>query len=495
MQPQANVLRAETATAIDKILVAAPPEQRLLDMNHKLADIQSAQLKKLLERQQELIERVSALASITDVADAERQRAIIQADLESVRIEIAKRNENVGVMAAELFALYDELGLQAQKANTDSPEDQAKRDRAKATLQAAMDALAVARANKQTADDAVTTAEGGWNPFGKEAKVKTAKAGVTTAEEAVTAAEAVLATAESGIAEVEAQIEIDRADRIRHASLSENFALIRQFTGNATKTLREDIDATEERRTMTDKALTSALTKKAETARTLDALRDTMKSLERDLARENGALGEIPDQGSSAYAEQQKVVTDLETQMVTSRGEELKLNTMLMALNAAIEANRSSLAGLTSQRDTAGVFVIKLEVAEKTAAILGLNIDRMVKNTTQEAASDALDRASDKMILTTVELGIQAEVASAKLRNEAIARHDTLMDKLHSARQSGDQAMSTEAARYIELDTAIRRGYAERGIDLDMGHLQAAAESVGIARKPAPVTEATDVQY
>lgn len=494
MQAQVSALRPETSTAIDKVLATTPPEQRLLDMNHRLADIQSAQLKSLLEKQQVLIERVNALASITDVADAERQRAIIEADLESVRIEIAKRNENVGVMAAELFGLYDELGLQAQKANTDSPEDQAKRDRAKAALQAAMDALATARANKQTADDAVTTAEGGWNPFGKEAKVAAAKAGVTTAEEAVRAAEAVLKTAELAISEVDAQIEVDRADRIRHASLSENFALIRQFTENATKTLKEDIEATETRRGVTDKALTSALTKKAETARTLDALRDTIRTLERDIQREDAALREIPDQGSAAYAEQQQIVTRLEADMVVKRGDELKLNTLLMALNAAIEANRSSLAGLTSQRDTAEVFVIKLETAEKTAAILGHNIDRMVKNTTQEAASDALDRASDKMILTTVELGIQAEVASAKLRNEAIARHDTLMDKLHSARQSGDQAMSAEAARYIELDSAIRKGYAARGIDLDMGHLAEAAASVGTVRKP-PVTESADVTY
>lgn len=493
---ESQVLRSETSTAIDKVLATtAPPEQRLLDMNHRLADIQSAQLRGLLERQDALIARVNALASITDVADAERQRSIIDADLQTVRVEIAKRNENVGVMAAELFGLYDELGLQAQKANTDSPEDAVKRQRAQSAVQSAMEAVATAKANVATAKGKVATTEGGWNPIGKSERIEAAKAEVVTAEAAVTDAEAALSTAQTGIGEVEAQIEIDRADRIRHATLSENFTLIRQFTENATRTLREDIEATEGRRSMTATALTSALTKKAETARDLDALRDKMRSLERDLSRENVALGEIPDQGSSAYAEQQKIVTEIETKMVTSRGEELKLNTMLMALNAAIEANRSSLAGLTSQRDTAGVFVIKLEVAEKTAAILGHNIDRMVKNTTQEAASDALDRASDKMIITTVELGIQAEVASAKLRNEAIARHDTLMDKLHSARASGDQAMSTEAARYIELDSTIRKGYAARGIDLDMGHLQAAAESVGIARKPAPVTDTTSVEY
>jgi chromosome segregation ATPase len=258
--------------------------------------------------------------------------------------------------------------------------------------------------------------------------------------------------------------------------------------------LTSDIEETEIRRTVTQKALESALAKRSQVTRELDGVRDTIKTLDRDLKREREALNEIPDQGSAAYAEQHQRVVQLEQQMTEKRGSELKLNAQQISLVAAIEANKSSLQGITTQKDTAEVHVIKLETAEKTAAILGHNIDRMIKNATQETASDALDRASDKMIVTSVEMGIQAEVASMTARNDAIQRHKDLMRNLHMIRDAGDQATAREAQRYVELDESIRAGYKERGIDLDMGHLFAAAESVG-TKNVKPVTNADAVTY
>ena len=83
-------------------------------VHDKLKEIQSNSMRKLLERQNELIERLEGLAEIPNMAEAERKRAIIEADLQSVRIEYAKRQEDVGVLVNELFALYDELGLQSK---------------------------------------------------------------------------------------------------------------------------------------------------------------------------------------------------------------------------------------------------------------------------------------------------------------------------------------------------------------------------------------------
>lgn len=472
----------------------AAPEQRLDTLTKQLSNVASPQLRDLLDRQNELITRLNALANISDVTQAERQKAIIEADLKSTREEIAKRQENVGVLAAELMALYDELGLQAQKADTDSPVDETRRLSAQNAVQAAMNRLAAVTAAVTAAEAAVADAQNSWWPIGKDVAIAEANAKVLSAQAAVTEAEAAIAVAKQGVIDVETQIEIDRADRIRRSSLAENFALIRQFTGNAVTVLREDVEQTETRRVVTDGALKSALVKRAETARSLDALRDELTKLDRDLNRELGALNEVPDQGTAQFADQQALVVALEQQMTEKRGSELKLNTMLMSLTAAIEANKSSLAGLTTQRDTSEVYIIKLETAEKTAAILGHNIDRMIKNTTQETASDALDRAADKMTMTAVVLGIQAEVASAKGRNDAIKRHQDLMREMLAARDSGDQAMGIEATRYLELDAVIRAGYAERGVDIDMSHLQAAAEAFEKRAKPA-ATDAGSVSY
>jgi chromosome segregation ATPase len=460
-------------------------EERLDDLTGRLAEVQSKELRKLLDHQNELIERLNGLADIKDVEEAERKRSIIESDLASTREQIAKRTENVGVMAAELMALFDELGLQSQKADEDSPEDEDKRQAAQQKVERAIVAVTEAQAAVKTGKTSLDEAENGWFPFGKQAKIDEAKAELTQAEENVPRAEAQLAEARENIQTVEAQIQIDKADRIRRASLAENFARIREFTGNAVNVLQDDAEQTEIRLGVTEKALTSALTRKAEVARDLDALRDTITSKERDYHREIQARGEIPDQGSEAFAKADQLVKQLDGGLTELRGQELELNTRLMALTAAAEANSSSLKGLTVQRDTSRVYIVKLETAEKTAEILGHNIDRMIKNTTQEAASDALDRANDKMVMTAVELGVRAEVSSAKSSNDALARHAEFMAQLKSTRSAGDEAIAVEAERYVQLDERVRAGYAAQGIDIDMSHLLQAAQTVGQPRRAA----------
>lgn len=478
---QAEVVKQDVAAVTAK----AKPEERFDDLTGRLATVQSEELRKLLDRQGALIERLNSLADIKDVEEAERQRSIIEADLASTREEVAKRTENVGVMAAELMALYDELGLQAQKADENSPEDERKRQAAQKRIEDAMATVAEAKAAITASEAKVAEAENGWFPIGKQAKVDEAKQKLSQAQIAVPKAEAALEEARENVVQVEAQIEIDKADRIRRASLAENFARIREFTNNAVSVLKDDVEQTEIRIGVTEKALTSALTKKAEVARDLDELRFEIEKKERDLNREIGARDQIPDKGSEAYAVADKLVKEIDSELTEMRGQELELNTRLMALTAAAEANSSSHKGLTVQRDTARVFIVKLETAEKTAEVLGHNIDRMIKNTTQEAASDALDRGLDKVIFTGVELGVRAEVSSAKLANDALERHAEFMKQLTNARAAGDEAIAAEAERYGKLDDEIRAGYAAQGIDVDMSHLVEAAVKVGQPRRAA----------
>lgn len=488
------VLKPETSTQADVTAVTAKvsAEKRFDDLTNRLAKVQSEELRKLLDRQNELIARVNALANIKDADEAARGKEILEANLAEVREEIAKRTENVGVMAAELMALYDELGLQAQKADETSPEDERKRGIAQKRVEDAVTAVASARAAIIAAEAKVAEAKNGWWPFGKQARIEAAKAAAAKAEAEMPRAEAALEDARTNVLTVDAQIEIDKADRIRRASLAENFAMIRQFTGNAINVLRDDVEQTTVRIDVTQKALTSALTKKAEVARELDKLRDDIAKKERDLERETRARDEIPDQGSEAYAIADGLVKQLDGELTEMTGRELELNTRLMALTAAAEANSSSFKGLTVQRDTARVYIVKLETAEKTAEILGHNIDRMVKNTTQETASDALDRAADKMIFVTIELGEKAKIASAKAKNEALERHRVFMEQAHAIRTVGDEAMAIEAQRYIELDEKIRAGYAEQGIDVNLSHLVEAAATVGQPRRaPAEDGEVT----
>ncbi len=451
-------------------------------LHDKLKAIQSNSLRKLLEKQNEILERIAGLAELPDMMEAERQRAILEADLKSVRAEYAKRSEQTGVLVNELFAMYDELGMKYNVIREDTEEDKAKRQFAKDAIVNATKHIGELEAKIAEAKRDQKDAENAWFPFGKKAKIAKAKANVESLEIALVKAKEKLQEAQDNLAVVEEQIEVDKADRIRKASIAENIALIREFTEQTVRLYNQEIENTEVLVDRTEKALSSALTKKREVARELDALRDEMKTLERDLAREQNALDEILDHGSSEYAEQQEVVTDMELKMTEMRGKELKLNTSHMAMTQAVEANKSSLAGMKVQKDTAEVFVIKLTAAEKTADILGQNIEQMQRNTDQETSADTLDQVGDKVIATTVVMGIEAEAASADIRNKAIERHDELMKQIHAARSTGDEAMAVHAARYLELDAKIREGYKARGIDLDMSHLAAAAES--FSKKP-----------
>ena len=515
-----NVLDSTAAPA--KVSAEMSVEQRSKDMQARIQEIQSAQMRTQLDRQNQLIARLEQLSSLNDVEERTRQRRIIEAELSTVRTEIAKRTENVGVLAFELFGLYDELGMQAMTSKEDTEADKAKRAAAQLTVGISKENVGVAKAKlasynledptsvsslrKAELEKALADLEGSLFAFAKGGQIagakdiltafeKTQAAELAAAETRLASAETAVAAAETAFIESEAQIEIDKADRIRKASLSENFALIGEFTKQAKTLLREDADATEERRALTEKALGSALAKKAEAARELDSTRDQLQKLQRDHDRETRALNEIPDRGTEAFAVQQQVVSGIELQLTAARGAELKLNTQHMSLTAAIEANKSSITGLQTQRDTAEVFIIKLDTAEKTAHILGKNIDRMIKNSLKETATDALDRASDRMVLTAFELGIQAEVASGKIRNDALARHEEIMAKLLSARDSGDQAVAIEAQRYLEMDARIRQGFKNRGLDVDMSHLQAAAQAFETRQPVAPATPDEAITY
>jgi chromosome segregation ATPase len=479
MSPDAQgvVLEMEVQENIDLEDALAEDVMNVSILHDKLRAIQSNSLRKLLAKQNEILERIAGLAELPNMMEAERQRAILEADLKSVRAEYAKRSEQVGVLVNELFAMYDELGMKANVAREDSNDDKAKRKAAKDAVDEAVKLIGTLEARIAQAEKDKEEVENSWWPIGKQAKIEDAKESIENLKQQLSRAKERLEEAKDGIAVVEEQIEVDKADRVRKASVSENITLIREFTQQTTNILSEEVENTGIRIDQTEKALASALTKKRETARDLDELRDEIKSLERDLARERNALDEILDKGSSEFAEQQKIVTDLELQMTEMSGKEVKLNTTHMSMTQAIEANKSSLAGMKVQKDTAEVFLIKLSAAEKTAEVLGRNIEQMQKNAMQETASDTLDRVTDKVILTTVTMGIEAEAASGNIRNEAIERHDELMRQIHAARGAGDEVMAAHAAKYLELDAKIRKGYKDRGIDLDMGNLVAAAAS------------------
>ena len=447
-------------------------------VQERIKEIQSKSLQTLLDKQNELVDRLEKLSELPDMAQAEEQRAIIEAELKSVRTEYAKRQEDMGVLANSLFALYDELGLQSQTANKEMPQDIAKRD-------AAQQAVADAQVNVGLKEAALTDAEGAW--WNKTTRVALAKEDLKKAVEAV-------ADAQANVAIVEEQIAVDKRDRVRKASIAESIALIREHTGRATSILISDIEKTEIRITSTQKSLESAVKKNVETMRTLDGVRDEIAKLQRDLDREKRAMGEIPDKNSVAFSEQQQIVIKLEGTLTEKSGQELQLNSMHMALVQAMEANKMSLNTLQIQRDTAKVYLAKLSTAEKTAEVLGQNIDMMFKNMIQQTGNSALDQVTDKMVVTTISLGTQIGVASVKDRNDAIERHLTFMKKIKDIEAISDQALATEMQRSQRIDQSMEQGYKDLGIDVaGMSNLLAAAQST----KPEVSQKADigDVQY
>jgi hypothetical protein len=440
-------------------------------VSQRIQEIQSTSLQTLLDRQNELIAQLDKLSELPDMIETERQRAIIEADLASVRAEYVKRQEDIGVLANSLFALYDELGLQSQNAQKETPEDVAKRD-------AAHQAVLTAQTEVGRTEAELDEAKESWWPIGKEARIEAAKQNAENAQ-------IKLQTAKDAIAIVEEQIIVDARDRVRKASIAQNIALIREHTGKATEILSRDIENTAESIALTRRALESAVQKNVATVRSLDAIRDEIEKLKRDLQREQQALDEIPDKNTAVYAEQQKVCIDIEQTLTTKSGQELQLNSTHIAMVQAIEANKSSLSTLQIQHDTAQVYMAKLTTAEKTAEILGRNIDQISKNMIQETANRSLDQVTDHMTITTVSLGTQIGVASLKDRNDALERHLKFMESIKGIQELGMKAEAVELVRSGKTEQAMRDGYKNLGIDVDMSNLAKAVE--GSMSKPAPV--------
>lgn len=452
-------------------------------LQERIKDIEQNKLQTLFDEADAIQERIKELAKLPDKIAADRERAILEANDRSVRAEIAKRSEDAGTLTNAIFALLDKLGLQTQEAGDETQSDIAKREAAKEAFSAASLALAAAKLKMQSA-------EGAW--FFKGAKIEAAKSEIETKQKTFD-------LAEIGLADIEEQIKADARDRIRNASLAENFALLRKLTEKTVKIRQADVDASIERADSTQKSLASALEKRLENAKLLEQARNDLDKVSKELETEERALNEIPDQSSPLYAQQSIVVAGLQQKLTELKGQELALNSDVAAKTLVIEASRSMLTGLRVQIDTGKVNIIKLQHAEKNATILGLGIDRMVKNSIDETAADKLDMSMDKMVITSVELGIQAEVASAEMRNQAIKRYDEMMEQLHKIRTTGDEAMAKKAQDYLELDAKIREGYKQRGVDIEMSNLGAAASMIAKlntdAAQTKPVAQTEDVLF
>ena len=464
--------------------VAEPELYDITDIDklqEKVKEIQQGKLQLLFDESDAIQARINELAKLPNKIDAARQKAILEAEHTNVRAEIAKRSADVGTLTNAIFALLDKLGLQTQKAGDDSPADIAKRDSALQKITIAQESLAGAKTQESEARNA-------W--WGKDKKIAAAMMVVRRAEESLRAAE-------DNVAVVEEQIGVDKRERIRNASLSENFALLRQLTERTVAIRQDDVDQSIERADSTERSLKSALEKRLESSQKLEEVRKSVQDLAKQLDTEERALSEIADQSSPLYAQQSIVVTEMQQKMTALKGEELILNSDVMSKTLVIEASRSTLGGLRVQIDTGKVHIIKLTHAEKNAQILGQNIDRMVKNVTGETASDSLDRTMDNLVFTSVELGIEAEVASADARNKAIERHGEMMQRVHEVRALGDEAMAKHAHQYLELDAQIRQGYKDRGIDIEMSNLAAAASTIAALNKApqTPVGTKQDVTF
>lgn len=446
----------------------------------------SQEAKKLTPEDKALIEQARQME-----AEARQALANAAAELESIEPGVAQAKLDIPAATSDLRAGEDaKARADQEKSVADAAMAAAlkkfnlfgRRDRAVEAAQPAVDA---AHAAVKKADAAIAAAA--HKIAQSQRVVDTAQARTEAAQEKVAKAEQAVVEAEQGIKDAMEQVRVNREDRVRNASLTENFKLVDRFTGEALTVLDEDLKAMRERQVSTQKTLDAAFPARVETGRELDAKKDEIERLNRDLKREQQTLTEYPDQKSPEYLEQSKLVAEIEEELTRATGEELQLNTRLMALTAAVEGARSTLAGLTTQIDTAEVFKIKFETGRKAAELMAKNIDQLMKGTMNETGHDALDQSLTMMTVGAVDIGIHAEASSLRLRNETLERAAGMMDQIRTLRDAGDQVQAEEAQRYLELDARLRAGYAERGLDVDMGHLMEAA-----AEAQAEMTPATD---
>lgn len=495
-----------TAQTIQKDIAA--PAQTVLDIEHsdpaalkeQINAISSEKLKRLLKDEAELRAEVERLSSIKGEEKALKMK---EASLANVRAELMKRGEDMASMSAAIAAHAESFGHHTIDAYKDTEEDTAKRESAGKRLSGARESVGKAKAKLESLDlsspasaasKSKVEIEVSWNFITKGKRLEEFLAQHATDVNSATAqlktAEAEVISADENILLVAEQIEVDKRDRIKNASLEQTYEFIASLVKASVKILDGDIADYDEAVTRTNQSLSGAISKRRDVSQTLRDAQDSLTKKQREKADIDRDLGDFTDLTDPQYQDLSVKAEALSAEISQLTNEVQLQEGVFSDMELAVKENQASIAAMTMQKRLAERQRNKFRAIERTARDIGQNLVLMVKGMSREGIMESLDKGTNKMSVAVFDAARKVQISAARQLSDMVERRVDVLKELEEINKSADGVLAEEVKRYDEVAEKMRRGYGEQGLDVEnMSSLSAAAALFGVTEEDSKAQE------
>lgn len=471
----------EEAVNLDLSASDAFTGKSLADMQEQIEKIASDKLRGLLEREAQLHEEIDKLSSLDN--ESERMKAA-QAELMTVRADMAKRGEDLANLSYAIAAEMDRFGQLSGDSMQDRPEDIAMRSSAEKAIETARNALAQGHTDQKAAQTAMTEAEAlmdlPWI-FGKinnrSVKIADAKSDIVAAGLMIAESQQKLESAQSKLPEVEEQIQSNKHERMRESSLLETYQRISRWVTQAKDVLKGDIGEYQVALQDLKASLSSATERRVDASQRMRTAEENISTMERNFRDLKEEQKDITDKTDPSYQKLETKIGELGTKLDAENNEFRLAQSGFADAELAVKERRVSVDALTAQVELAKHQFNRFAIAEETARVVGHAIELMVKGSEREVINESLDKGTHKMTAAIYDLSKKGQVASIRQLNDMLARKIELSNLLDDMDKDTAEVLAAEGERHMEATAALRQTYREQGIDVEnLSGLQAAAD-------------------
>jgi len=486
---QAQVVETITEEQVDIPSEIAQAETRA-DLQKKMEEISSNKLKNLLQQEAKLHKEIEKLSSLDGESRDSRTIAIKQTDLKTIRAEIAKRGEDLASLSYAIAGEMEVFGRLSGEALQDSSEDVAKKQVAYDAVDSAEKRLVDVKAQKKSAESRFDELETGleqikssffWGRKGRvaeaEQSLRDIKRRILDARSAIESAEQNVVDAKEQVPVVLEQVQVDKRNRIKNASLEETYTSISKWVAQAKKVLKADIGEYKVRIAETKKAHSTAIERRLKASKRMRAAEELVVTLDEEFSTSESDREDIVDRTDPTYQTLTASMDAIAIKLDAAKNEQKLAEGGFSDAEIATKERSTSLMALTAQNELAKHHYNKFVVNEETAHFIGQNIEVLVKGATREVLNESLDRGVQKMTVAVYEVAQRTRITSTKQLGELQQRKIDILAVMTDMDDETEEAIAQEHKEYEEVIQKLREGYAKEGLDVeDMSSLNAAAE-------------------
>jgi|GEM_PF-6481036 len=425
-------------------------------------------------------------AQIAELTATGNQAAIdvAKVTLANVDHEIAKREENMGLIFSGVGREMGMLQTLKIRMMEDSPEDIAKRDQAAATLQSCKKAVIETKAALQAAESGKTAAaaelanaEGtmgpilGWDAFGKGAKVTTAQAALSKIEkaindgpQAIADTEQALAEAELGIVSVEEEIKVDKDHRLKSLSLDQFYAKLTDAEARISTTVHSRLERLGKVEADTKAELQFHRDLGVSTAEQLESLRTNIAADEMKLDSMKADLADmVGREDSPKYKKLENDANALATKLDGMEAEKRLAEGKMSTAQVKVTGLEASMRAVNSRTLLLKSMYNEFQIAASAARVEGANIAELLSSQAEALAANSMSKGRDALTLAGLDTAIANENADRATMADDAGRRVSLLDEMAARKDRGEEVAAGHDKRYADSAEDYRDKYGKLG--------------------------------